>query len=163
LPDGGDHTYCFGSQNMPNNLVADRIRWSEGMLDDQTDIHTVFHKDGCTSQTDVRWQQRPLDGSSDGATDCLNYNKNGRCDQWRVRIDYGVIQDRAGTPPAEVRHATCHELGHTASAQHYGLGVISNPDTSGHSCMRMGLWDGGQEWTRTYGPHHINQHFNKHF
>jgi hypothetical protein len=131
-------------------------------LDVQSDVVTQFHSAGCTSQSDVRWQQRPVSGYL-GFTDCVNYNSNGRCDQFRVRIDYGLMQDLATSPPAEVRHTACHELGHSASARHYGQDGIPNPDSSGHSCMRSGLWDGGQEWTRTYGDHHINQHFNQHF
>ncbi|WP_183093221.1 hypothetical protein [Nocardioides stalactiti] len=162
LPDGGAHTYCFGETHAPNNIVAERIHWSEGTLENQTAVTTDFHGAGCTDQSDVRWQQRSIDGYADGWADCLNYNDNGRCDQFRVRIDYGLIQDYADSPPAEVRHATCHELGHTASASHYGQG-IANPDAPGHSCMRSGLWDGGEEWTKSYGRHHINFHFNRHF
>ncbi len=62
----------------------------------------------------MRWQQRPIGDGILGYTDCLDYNQNNRCDQWRVRIDYGLIQVAAGSPPGEVRHTACHELGHTA-------------------------------------------------
>ncbi|WP_146207296.1 hypothetical protein [Nocardioides silvaticus] len=155
-PDRGDHTYCFRDVNPPNNLVKDRIDWSMGTLRDQTVVPIQFHSN-CTSQTDARWEQVFYQEGVSGVTNCIDLNTNGRCDQWRIRVSYGEIQQYAADPPAETRHTTCHELGHSVALDHYGA---TSPDGAGnHSCMRSGLWDGGQEWTRTYGPHHIN-HIN---
>lgn len=159
LPDRGDHTWCFDTDYFPNSIVQERIEWSMGTLESQTIVNAERHP-YCTAQTDVRWQQRYIPSGYYGLTNCLDLNSNNRCDQWRVRIDYGLMQDYANTPPGEARHTACHELGHTVGVRHYGQDGVPNPDPSGHSCMRSGDFGDGSTPYHTYGPHHISAHIN---
>lgn len=155
-PDRGVHTFCFGTAHPPGTAVLNRARYAmdnNDGLQAQTVIKTQEFAN-CTDVIDIRFQQRPANGAL-GDTMCLRTNTVGRCDQWRVRIAWGLIQQLASNPGYQARKTLCHEIGHTVGLAHYGNGdpYTTSPDGSNHSCMRSGIFDGGQLWTRSYGAH----------
>lgn len=159
-PDLGDHTYCFREVNPPNQEVRERTRWSMDNVETQTLVDTGF-KDSCGPHTDVLVNQAFIFENAYGWTRCAHPEQGGPCDRYRVTIGWGEIRQYADNRLREIRHTTCHEIGHTLGVRHYGNDGIPSPDGPGnHSCMRSGIWDTGATWQRQYGPHHINDHIN---
>lgn len=158
-PDRGDHTFCFDADYAPNSTVLSRARYTMDN-NDGVQAQTIVDTNevaSCTNRVDVRLQQRPVGGLVLGDTLCTSWGDAGRCDQWRVRIAYATINSIASNTGYEVRHTLCHEVGHSLGLNHYGVNdpyyTTPNDENGQQSCMRSGVWDSGDVWTRTMGPH----------
>ncbi len=120
----------------------------------QTVVNT--DEDACGASTDVLFRQVDVGANMYGDTYCLASNDVGNCDQWRVRINVAEINRDAVNDGYAIRHTTCHEIGHTVGIWHYGNGdpYLASADFNGaNNCMRSGIEDGGQAWTRALGSH----------
>ncbi|XBB70180.1 hypothetical protein ABFU82_12965 [Nocardioides sp. WV_118_6] len=122
----------------------------------QTVVDTDEIEAGCGDATDILFRQVNMGWGTAGDARCLAVNDIGRCDQWRVRINVEAINVAATNPGYQIRKTICHEVGHTVGLWHYGAGdpYTGPADRNGaDNCMKSGLADGGQAWTRSYGPH----------
>lgn len=156
FPDRNAHTYCFGEDYPPNNTVRNQMVAAMDRVPVLTVVGVSFHLT-CGANTDVRWQQRFVDGSAAGDTWCVEFTATpGVCDRWRIRIDWGTIQAIATiNPTAQTRKTTCHELGHSLGLAHYPSGYRPAGDPE-DTCMMSGLWQVVSYGSTSYGPHHIN-------
>lgn len=157
-PDRNAHTFCFDPDFPMDAATRDRARRAMGNADGLMAM-TVISTDElstCLASVDVRFQDREADGSY-GDAFCVRVWENGQCDRFRVRVDVdGTIRRDANTIAYQVRKTICHEVGHTVGLWHYGNGdpYVASSETSGaNNCMRSGIWDNGNAWTRTYGTH----------
>lgn len=160
---GPNHTYCLDPKFAPADAVETRIHSSMAKLEATTDVEVAHH--GCTSATDVRWQQRHIAVGVLGQVNCRSGAlSSGVCGSWRVRIAWGEIRFYATNDNYEARHTICHELGHTVALNHYGPNniITSSPDAPAHSCMRSGVWDSGAVEYKSYGADH-RAHINAYF
>lgn len=158
-PDRGTHTFCMLDNQFALPAAAQsRARYAmdnnDGLMA-QTVVDTAEHA-SCQNSTDLRFQDRDCGAYCLGMADCVQLNTANRCDRWRLQISVAWIQALAANVGFEYRHTACHEIGHTVGLSHYeGVGGYQYPPDfdGGHSCMRSGVWDSGDPWTRNLGAH----------
>lgn len=154
-PDKGDyHTFCFTNAFANNATLLSRARYSmdnNDGLEAQTVVNTL--EQACGALTDVKFYVADT-GPSYGDANCVQFNSNGYCDQWDLRINWWVIQQLATNDGYQARKTLCHEIGHTVGLRHYESGHSPDTNPARDSCMITTLQDSGAAWTRQYGPHH---------
>ncbi len=112
LADNHDHDYCWSTGYNWTTLRNSAIRSME-YLESSTDFEGGSLQT-CNSGTDIYFQ-RYNTTEYRGQYECFDRGGGNRCDRAHVRIS----SNRSKLPAAQRRKTICHEVGHTAGAEHH--------------------------------------------
>lgn len=141
LPDGLQHTYCWGA-SFTQSAFRSAANGRMNNLANQTVMNVLRHT-SCGSTTDVRFEL--ISGTTEPRGRYLCLNRIGNvCTRARVQLNTTHL-----TNTVNRLKTTCHEIGHSVGMTHGGTS----------DCMRNGAVTTS---TQTYNSHHVN-HVNSYF